>query len=96
MFMLCAKHEAYWPEKLVDHKAHFFLKIGIDCKFALISGNPKGRLGFFFSLYYITEYVFCRYFLDVLTFCSVFIWLNELGRFGIAVYTWPELLTFRT
>lgn len=48
MFLLCAKHAAYWPEKLVDHKAHFFLKIGIDCKFALISGNPKGRLGFFF------------------------------------------------
>lgn len=54
MFLLCAKHEAYWPEKLVDYKVHFFFTISVDCQFALISGNPNGRLGLFFFrvLYY--------------------------------------------
>lgn len=48
MFLLCAKRETYWPEKLVDCKAHFFFKIGVDCHLALIYGNPNDRLGFFF------------------------------------------------
>lgn len=30
--------------------------------------------------------MFCNYFLDVLTFSSVYIWLSESGRFAIAVY----------
>lgn len=49
-----------------------------------------------YFLPYITEGVFSSYFLGVLTFCSIFIWLSESGRFAIAVYTWPELFNFST
>lgn len=43
LLLLCAKHKMYWPQKLADPKAHFSLKIGIDCDFVLTSRNLNDR-----------------------------------------------------